>query len=159
MRPQESVKNCKGGVPRPVLARRGLTIDGEKGVTTLKTALFAALAVALTTALSLPAFARENPADFPMPAGQFEQRVEARLERAKGRLESDIAARGLSDAQAREARARFDTVAARVEAETKKVAASGTVSLAGAREVRRLARELRGHPRRESRAHGQGSDA
>jgi hypothetical protein len=111
----------------------------------LKTMLLAALALAVATATTVPAAARENPQDFPMPAATFQRHVEKRLQRAKARLENDIREGNLTGAQAKEVRARFDTVAADVELEAQKVSAGGTVTLEGAREVRAVARQLRRH--------------
>jgi len=111
----------------------------------LKTPLIAALAVALTTAIAVPAFAHENPQDFPMPAATFQRHVDRRLARARARMEDRIVEHKLTDAQASEVRARFDAVAAQVGVEVQKAVADGTVTLDEARAVRAVARELRGH--------------
>ena len=120
----------------------------------MRTTLLAAFALAMTTATTLPAMAHENPQDFPMPAATFQRHVEARLERAKTRMESRIAEQNLPEAQAQALRAHFATVAANVEAEVHKAAADGTVTLEEARAVRAVARQLHSH-------HGQraGDDA
>jgi hypothetical protein len=109
----------------------------------LKSSLALALALALTTAVTIPAMARENPNDFPMPAAVFQKHVDARLERAKARLEAYIAESQVPEPQANELRQRFDAVAQDVEAEVQKVCADGKVTLQEAREVRRMARQLR----------------
>jgi hypothetical protein len=114
----------------------------------LKTKLLAALALAAATAVTLPAMARENPQDFPMPAATFQRHVDKRIQRANARMETDIREGNLTDAQAKEVRAHFNTVAAEVVRETQKVSADGKVTLEGAREVRAVARQLwrhRGH--------------
>jgi hypothetical protein len=111
----------------------------------LKTKILAVLALTLTTAIALPAMARENPRDFPMPAATFEQHVEARLQRARMRMESDIAARNLTDVQANEVRAHFNAVVANVEGEVQKAVADGTVTLEEATAVRAVARQLHMH--------------
>jgi hypothetical protein len=121
----------------------------------LKTTLIAALALAVTTAIAVPALAHENPQDFPMPAATFQKHVERRLERARARMEERIAEHNLTDAQAKEVRARFDTVAASVGVEVQKAVADGTVTLDEARAVRAVARQLRGH--RGNHAQGESS--
>jgi hypothetical protein len=105
--------------------------------------MLAAVALALTTAISVPVMAHENPQDFPMPAAVFQKHVEARLEHAKARMESRIV--DLPEAQAQAVREHFATVAASVEAEVHKAVADGTVTLDEARAVRAVARQLHGH--------------
>ena len=112
----------------------------------MKTTLIAALALAVTTAIAVPAIAHEKPQDFPMPAATFQKHVERRLERARARMEERIVEHNLTDAQAKEMRARFDTVAASVGVEVQKAVADGTVTLDEARAVRAVARQLRAHP-------------
>jgi hypothetical protein len=111
----------------------------------LKTSLLVVLAVALTAASAAPAMAHENPENFPMPAATFEQRVDARLERAKARMESHIAENGVPDAKAQQIRARFDSVVQEVRAEVAKAVADGTVTLEEAKAVRAVARQLHAH--------------
>lgn len=111
----------------------------------MKTIAVAVLAAALSATVASPVFAHENPQDFPMPAATFERHVEGRLRRAKARMEEDIAARGLAPADAQALRQRFDSVAAAVEAETRKATADGTVTLDEARAVRAVARQLHAH--------------
>jgi FKBP-type peptidyl-prolyl cis-trans isomerase (trigger factor) len=115
---------------------------GQKEVP-LKSSLFAALALALTTAVTIPAMARENANDFPMPAAAFQRHVDARLKRAEMRLEAYISENKLSDAQASELHQHFDAVAQDVEAEAQKACADGKVTLEEARAVRAVARQLR----------------
>jgi hypothetical protein len=110
----------------------------------LKASFLTALALALTTSVvAVPALARENPADYPMPAAAFQRRVDSRLQRAKTRLEALIAEQRLDEAQANELRSRFDAAAEEVEAEAQRACADGTVTLDEARAVRRMARRLR----------------
>jgi hypothetical protein len=111
----------------------------------LKTSLLAALTVAFTTALAAPAMAHENPQNFPMPAATFEKHVDARLERAKARMESYIAQQNLPEAEAQQIRARFNTVAGEVEAEVGRAVADGVVTLEEAKAVRAVARQLPFH--------------
>ena len=82
-----------------------------------------------------------------MPAATFQRHVEARLQRANARMENEIRQNNLPDAQAKELRAHFNTVAAQVEAVVQKVSADGTVTFDEAREVRAVARQLWGHRR------------
>jgi len=121
----------------------------------LKTMLLAALALAAATATTVPAMARENPQDFPMPAATFQRHVDKRIQRAKARMENDIREGNLTDAQAKEVRAHFNTVAADVEVEVQKVCADGTVTLEEAKEVRSVGRPLWRHHGH----HQQGEDA
>jgi hypothetical protein len=113
----------------------------------LNTKLFAALALAAITAVTVPAMARENPQDFPMPAATFQRHVEARLQRAYARMEDEIQQNNLPDAQAKELRANFNVIAGRVEVVVQKVSADGTVTLDEAKEVRAVGRPLWGHRR------------
>ena len=80
-----------------------------------------------------------------MPAATFQKDVERRLERARSHMEERIVEHNMTDAQAKEVRARFDTVAASVEVEVQKAVADGTVTLDEARAVRAVARQLHGH--------------
>jgi hypothetical protein len=121
----------------------------------LKTKLLAALALTLTTAIAVPASAHEDPSSYPMPAATFEKHIDARLARAHSRMEQEILAQHLTDAQANEVRARFDAVASEVSAEVQKAVADGTVTLQEAEAVRAVARQLHRHHRR----HHQGDDA
>ena len=116
----------------------------------MKSKAIAILVIAVSTSVALPALARESPDDFPMPAATFERHVEGRLRRAKAHLEEQIAAGGLSPADAQAARQRFDAVAAAVQAETQKATADGTVTLEEAKAVRAAARPLRAYRRHRS---------
>jgi hypothetical protein len=111
----------------------------------LKNMAFAVLALALGTTISAPALAHENPQNFPMPAAEFQEHVQARLERARSRMESAITAQNMTEAQAKEVRARFDAIASNVGVEVQKAVADGTVTLEEAKAVRAVARQLRPH--------------
>jgi len=101
-----------------------------------------AIALALTTAFAAPAMAHDFEKHFPMPAAEFEQRVDARVARARSRMEETIAEYNLTDEQAKAVRAHFDAVVAAVEVEVKKVVEDGTVTWEEAKAVRAVAREL-----------------
>jgi hypothetical protein len=103
-----------------------------------------ALALALSSAAA-PALAHEHQKHFPMPAAVFQEHVDARIARAKSRMEANIAEYKLTDEQATEARAHFDAVVAAVQVEVQKAVADGTVTLEEAEAVRAVARELRPH--------------
>lgn len=118
--------------------------------------MLVALALTLTTAIAVPAFARDDAGSYPMPAATFQQHVDARLARAHARMEQHIAERGLSDAQAKEVRDRFDAVAAEVQAEVSKATADGTVTVDEAEAVRAVARKLH---HRHHRHGGTGDEA
>jgi hypothetical protein len=122
-------------------------VRGIQGETNLKTTLFKILALSLTMAASAPALADEGRPNFPMPAAEFAQRVDARLSRAKGRMERYITENKVDDQQAQTLRARFDLVAGEIEAEVQKAGADGTVTRDEARAVRQVARQLPFHHR------------
>lgn len=111
----------------------------------MNTSLLVAFAVALTAASAAPAMAGENPGNFPMPAATFEQHVDARLERAKARMESHIAENNVPEAKAQQIRARFDSIVQEVRAEVAKAVADGTVTLDEAKAIRAVAQKLHAH--------------
>ena len=129
----------------PTFSRREPYALQKKEVPILKTSLIAALALAMTTAIAVPALAHENPQDFPMPAATFQKHVERRLDHARVRMEERIVEHGLTDAQAKDVRAHFDAVAASVGVEVQKAVADGTVTLDEAQAVRAVARQLHAH--------------
>jgi hypothetical protein len=111
----------------------------------MRKSVLAGLALVFATAVAVPALAHGNAKNFPMPAAEFQQHVDARIQRARAHMEKDIVDRKLSDAQAKELRAHFDTVVANVGAEVQKAVADGTVTLDEAKTVRAVARDLRPH--------------
>ncbi len=115
-----------------------------------------AIALALTTAFAAPALAHDHEYEkrFPMPAATFQEHVDARVGRARSRMEDEITARQLTDEEANAVRAHFDSVIAAVEVEVQKAVADGTVTLEEARAVRAVAREL--GPRHAHRHHADG---
>lgn len=114
----------------------------------MKASLFA-VALALTTAFAVPSLANDHEKRFPMPAAEFQERVDARIARTRSRMEEDIAERKLTDDEAKEVRAHFDAVVAAVDVEVQKAVADGTVTWEEAKAVRAVARALgphRAHP-------------
>jgi hypothetical protein len=83
---------------------------------------------------ALPAFAQKP--SFPMPAAEFQQRVDARLAKGRARLEQRIKKNNLSDEQANQARARFDERATKIQTATAQATADGTVTAEEAKAVR-----------------------
>jgi hypothetical protein len=104
-----------------------------------------AIALALTTAFAAPAFAHDHgnyEKRFPMPAAQFQERVDARIARARSRMEEGIAERKLTDEEASQVRAHFEAVVAAVDVEVQKAVEDGTVTWDEAKAVRAVAHEL-----------------
>jgi hypothetical protein len=99
--------------------------------------------LALATLLSVPAFAKQDEASFPMPAAQFKQKVDARL--AKARTHMEERASKLPANEAKDLRAKFDAGAAKINGEVAKATADGTVTLDEAKGLRQTMREIRGH--------------
>jgi hypothetical protein len=111
--------------------------------------IIAVAAVALATLVAVPAFAAPAPGDapakthraegdkdqkFPMPAAEFKARVDKRMAKARTHMEERAAK--LPADEAKELRARFETVAQNVDAEVAKAIADGTVTKEEARAVR-----------------------
>jgi len=71
---------------------------------------------------------------FPMPAAEFKAKVDARMAKARQRMEER--AKDLPADQAKELRAKFDAAAAKVNAEVAKAVADGTVTKDEAKAVR-----------------------
>ena len=112
------------------------------------------LALALSTTVALPAMAGDKaPAHaqqqaaptFPMPAGEFRDRIEKRLDKERARVESRITKKNLSAADAEKARAALTDKVARVDKLVTKVTSDGTVTKAEAREVHMLVHTLFPH--------------
>lgn len=93
-----------------------------------------ALALGLVTAFAVPAFADGNGKHFPMPAAEFKAKVDARMSKARTRMEEK--AKGLPADQAKELRDRFNASAAKVNTEVSKAVADGTVTKDEAKAVR-----------------------
>ena len=109
----------------------------------------ATVAVAVASLVAVPAFAapategapakaqRAEGGDkkhFPMPAAEFKAKVDARMTKARARMEEK--AKSMNADQAKELRARFDATAAKVNVEVAKAVADGTVTADEAKAVR-----------------------
>ena len=90
--------------------------------------IVSALALALTTAVAVPAFAHGDDMAFPAPAAAFQQHVVAKIARSRDRMEKAIVEHKIAADKAAEMRARFEAGVAAVSAETAKVVADGTVT-------------------------------
>ena len=118
----------------------------------MRSTIIAAVTLALATLVAVPAFAApastngvtesaqtkrtdgDKEKKFPMPAAQFKAKVDQRL--AKGRARMEERASKADPAAAKEMRAKFDAVAANVNAEVTKACADGTVTADEAKAVR-----------------------
>lgn len=111
--------------------------------------IVAAVVVTLASLVAVPAFAAppqgNAPAThraegdragkhFPMPAAEFKAKVDKRMGKARAHMEERVAK--MSPAEAKEARAKFDAVAANVNAEVAKAVGDGTVTMEEAKAVR-----------------------
>jgi len=98
--------------------------------------LVAAVTVALSCLVAVPAFADEahKGPSFPVPAAQFQQHVTARQAKAREHMEKKAAS--LSADEAKELRAKFDANMAKQNAEVAKAVADGTVTKEEAQAVR-----------------------
>ena len=98
-----------------------------------------------TTVASVPAFAGEHGQDgrtqtvFPMKADAFQQKIDARLSKAKTRLEKRIVDKKLDAQKAQELRNRFDARAQKVRAAAAEAEKDGTVTKEEAKTVRQAA--------------------
>ena len=104
----------------------------------LKSITTFAVSLALATAVAVPAFADGNHAKavFPMPAAEFQQKVDTRLSRGQARLEKRIADKKIDADKAKEMREHFDARAAAVRAAAAVAEQDGTVTKDEAKTVR-----------------------
>lgn len=113
-------------------------------------ALVPASAVAQdTTAATTPAKARKHAKAEKkgIPADRFRQEIDARIARARDRLEHHIEKKRMSEPSAGAMRTEFNAVVLSVRAKVAAVAKDGVVSRDEAREVRALVRQIRSHKR------------
>jgi hypothetical protein len=82
---------------------------------------------------------------FPMPAAEFRKRVDDRAAKAREHMEAQLKRRSVPEAQAKEARAKFDAGVAQVKKVVDEVAADGMVTKDEAGRVRQASRQARGH--------------
>jgi hypothetical protein len=117
---------------------------------------FHAIAVAIATSLSAVSVVAlaEPPQDehsaredlkFPMPAAEFRQHVARHVEKSRQHMEKRIAEKQLEKDKADEARARFASAVALVNAKVDEVCADGTVTREEAEAVHQLAKSLHHH--------------
>lgn len=110
----------------------------RRGVKLVLVTLLATVALAAAPALAqprplLPPPVKPSKATFPMPADQFQERIDARIAKAREKLERVTAK--MPEGRARQVRARFDSVVAVVNAQVAKAVADGTVTKAEAERV------------------------
>lgn len=108
--------------------------------------LAAVPAFASPTTGNAPAHVRHGDHDdkkFPMPGAEFKQKVDARLAKARERMESH--ASKLPADKAGELRAKFDAGLQKINEEVQKVVADGTVTKEEAKEVRETVRAVMPH--------------
>jgi hypothetical protein len=112
----------------------------------MRSKMVAAVVLALSALVAVPAFADDTHGDkpsFPMAAAAFKQRVEARQVKAREFMEKRASALPADQAQA--LRAEFNARTAKVNAEVAKVIADGTVTKEEAQAVRAAAPHRGGH--------------
>jgi hypothetical protein len=106
----------------------------------LKSITTFAVSLALATAVAAPAFAdgnKDHPkAVFPMPAAEFQTKVDNHLSRGQARMEKRIADKKIDADKAKEMRERFDARAAKVRAAAAVAEQDGTVTADEAKAVR-----------------------
>lgn len=116
-------------------------------MTTMRTKMMMGLAFAFSMMTAVSAFAQGEQNDkarasFPMPAAEFQQRVQARQTKARERMEKRVSQ--LPADKANEVRARFAERVNKVNAEVAKAVADGTVTKEEAQAIRALSPH-RGH--------------
>jgi hypothetical protein len=109
-----------------------------------------ALAASLAAVLAVPSFATIASAHeggekkFPIAAAEFKAHVDARLAKARARMDAHIAKDKIPADKANEIRARFDAGVVKVQAEVAKATADGVVTKDEAKAVREASRAM--HP-------------
>ena len=94
--------------------------------------------VALSLFASVSAFADggKGKANFPMPAAEFQQKIDARITKHRAKMEEHIKSKGLDATKAKEKRDAFDARSAKIQAAAKVAEADGTVTADEAKTVR-----------------------
>jgi transketolase len=118
--------------------------------------LAAVFALATIAFAAVPAFAgqKDDPAQFPMAAAQFRQKVEQRQQKMRERFEAAVAEKKIPAEKVAEIRARMTENQAKLKAEVDKVCADGTVTLDEAKAFKQLAKSL--HPHHGGKHHQRG---
>jgi hypothetical protein len=127
-----------------------------------------ATVLALATLVAVPAFAApaqgtapaktqraegdKGAKHFPMPAAEFQAKVNARQTKGRARMEEKAAQ--LPADQAKELRAKFDATVAKVNAEVAKAVADGTVTKEEAQAVRAASPHHGKHARHGKKGNG-----
>jgi hypothetical protein len=122
-------------------------------------ATFVTLAALAATSVTGVAFAAEGQkgaasggkASFPMPAPAFKQKVDARISKARSRMEKHAAKMSAEDAK--QLRAKFEAGVAQVNQEVAKATADGTVTKDEAQRVREVSRSVTAHHGTHARKH------
>ncbi len=96
---------------------------------------------------------------FPMPAAAFKSKHEARITKARAKLEERIKTKSVDAEKAKLMRARFEGSVVRVNQAVAKVVADGTVTKDEAKEVRAAAKEARADAHREAHKKAQKKEA
>jgi hypothetical protein len=107
----------------------------------LKSMTTFAVSLALATALAVPAFADGNNGEhpkavFPMPAAEFQQKVDGHLARRQAKLEKIITEKNIPADKANEMRASFNAKATATRAAAAVAEQDGTVTADEAKTVR-----------------------
>lgn len=106
--------------------------------------VLAALALSLAAGTASAKGRGGHGKQFPMPAAEFKSHTDARLAKAKERLEAHISKKQLPAEKAKELRDKLAAGAAKVNAQVEKATADGTVTKEEAKEVRAAMKEARG---------------
>ena len=102
------------------------------------------IVAALVCGVSAPAFAcdKDAEASFPMKATAFQQKVDAKAAKVRARTAERIKESGATTEQAKQERARIETVLASIQAAARKATADGVVTAEEAQTVRAAGRDL-----------------
>jgi len=102
----------------------------------MKRLIVSAFALALLTTGSFALADGKSKPSFPMPAAEFQQRVDARIAKQRAHVEEHIKAKNLDAAKAKEKREAFEARVAKIQAAAKSAEADGTVTADEAKAVR-----------------------
>lgn len=121
----------------------------------LKSITTFAVSLALATALAVPAFADGNngnhpKAVFPMPAAEFNQKVEGHLARRQAKLEKIITEKNIPADKANEMRTNFNNKASATRTTAAAAESDGTVTADEAKTVREAGGWHHGHHHKDA---------
>ena len=114
--------------------------------------LFPSALVALSLLAAAATASAGEKGQFPMKADIFQQHLDAGIARARAHLEERLQKKQVSGEEAKQARARLDSVAARIQAAAHKATADGVVTADEAKAVHEISRELRKHKKSSKKA-------